>query len=217
MATKIDWCDEVYNPVWGCKNNCPYCYARKINDRFKKIENWNNPEWIESNFLKEFPKKPKRIFVNSMSDISFWKPEWMVKVLGKIYDNPQHMFMFLTKDPSVYSRYEFSYFTPNVWLGVTISKENFLENIPLSFMFESDSPVFFSLEPLSGKIDFEYYPKPDWLIVGAESGNRKNKIIPQPEWIESLIDIEIPLFMKDNLNPYWSGKFRQELPGFELT
>ena len=106
--TKIDWSNYVWNPVWGCLNNCKYCYARKLARRFwKKIyekeweyldkqdllenntqliileENLKNyrPIFLESNFNKSFPKKPARIFVNSMSEIYYWKKEWMEAVL----------------------------------------------------------------------------------------------------------------------------------------
>ena len=69
--TKIDWCDYTWNPVWGCLNKYEYCYARKINNRFKKINPDFKPEWIESNFNVALPKKESRIFVNSMSDICY--------------------------------------------------------------------------------------------------------------------------------------------------
>ena len=95
--TKIDWCDETYNYVIGCKNNCPYCYAKKMNTRFKWIKNFNEPEWREQMFQRKFPKKPSRIYLNSMSDIAFWKIDWIGKTLDKIMDYPQHRFLFLTK------------------------------------------------------------------------------------------------------------------------
>ena len=48
-------------------------------------------------------------------------------------------------------------------------------------------------------------PRWNWLVVGTETGNRKNKIIPKEEWIEDIIDncklYDIPLFMKDSLIP----------------
>ena len=108
--TNIEWVKNldgskgyVFNPVWGCLNSCPYCYARKMAKRFAfKIANkeiryrmqiielpkegnelllirnrlyqdliFFLPTWIESNFNKSFPKKPSRIFVNSMSDIEY--------------------------------------------------------------------------------------------------------------------------------------------------
>ena len=45
--TKIDWCDCTLNSVIGCKNGCEYCYARKINDRFHFVDNWNEPKFFE--------------------------------------------------------------------------------------------------------------------------------------------------------------------------
>jgi DNA repair photolyase len=70
--TKIDWCTHVWNPVWGCENNCPYCYARKISKRFAyKMGNREvkylaediddtllNPifrELMENDFVQEYP------------------------------------------------------------------------------------------------------------------------------------------------------------------
>lgn len=139
LKTKIDWCDYTWNPVWGCLMGCPYCYARKISKRFvkkiieKEMNFLNNycefcgfdyfsklqkfePTFIWSNFQKEFPKKNSMIFVNSMSDISFWEDEWMNKVLWKIKEYSQHIFMFLTKDTSIYADYDFP---ENCWLGYT--------------------------------------------------------------------------------------------------
>lgn len=55
-----------------------------------------------------------------------------------------------------------------------------------------------------------------WIIVGAETGNRKDKIEPKAEWIEQVIKQadhwHLPIFMKDNLKPYWHGELRQEFP-----
>ena len=44
--TKIDWCDCTLNPVKGCPNGCKYCYARKLNDRFHFVKDWNKPEFF---------------------------------------------------------------------------------------------------------------------------------------------------------------------------
>ena len=119
IKESISWADFTWNPVIGCKNNCPYCYARKMNARFHFVENWNKPVWLESNFNKILPKKPNRIFVNSMSDIDYWEPEWMEKVLNKIKENPQHQFLFLTKNNYLYDDYTFP---ENCYLGITITK-----------------------------------------------------------------------------------------------
>ncbi|HPS31051.1 MAG TPA: DUF5131 family protein, partial [bacterium] len=63
--TKIEWCDWTWNPVWGCLNNCPYCYARSIAKRFgKQICGRDDfqPTWIEKNFQKPIPKNATHIF-----------------------------------------------------------------------------------------------------------------------------------------------------------
>ena len=78
---------------------------------------------------------------------------------------------------------------------------------------------FASFEPLHSGIDGGIYRvirNLDWLIIGAETGNRQAKIIPQKQWIEQVIKQadhwHFPIFMKDNLKPYWYGELRQEFP-----
>lgn len=249
--SKIEWCDATWNPVWGCKTNCPYCYAKKIAARFfKKIalrevsyrfnKGWHlsdphgfdcndnkeniykelsnfKPTWLESNFNKSFPKKPKRIFVNSMSDIAYWNPEWIEKVLDKIHDNFHHTFIFLTKFPEIYTNI---FFPKNCWLGITVTKNDTLKLHDFYFPFHSikhhknKNKTFLSIEPIQGKIDIKniHTGRTDWIIIGAETGNRKNKITPEPEWIESFRDLDIPIFMKNNLRPIIGDNLKQEFP-----
>jgi len=219
--SKIEWCDMTWNPVWGCKNNCPYCYARKIAKRFGTTPEMRNFEltWMEKNYTKRFPAKPKRIFVNSMSDIYFWEHGWVERVFERIVDYPQHVFMFLTKFPESYGIWSQLIFPENCWLGITCTTFERLVEVVLDMNHIARGNTFFiSAEPLQNDIGNEIgrvgiRENFDWLIVGAETGNRKGKTIPQREWIEELVDIDIPLFMKDNLRPYWDGKFRQEWPG----
>ena len=200
--TNIDWVDYVWNSVWGCLNKCPYCYARNIAKRFgdqiaekdavyhylhknktmdsdvtikkgNEIKDFK-PTWIESNFVKEFPKKPSKIFVNSMSDISYWKPEWVYRVIDKIKLHPDHKFLFLTKTPEVY----FNYTWPdNCWLGVTATNEK-------DFIYAQDyahllKNCFVSIEPLQEFIHlrqiFDVINGFKWVILGAETGKRKNE------------------------------------------
>lgn len=237
--SKIEWCDITWNPVWGCRTGCEYCYARKFAKRFKKTMakkemkylQKNNPflydeicrfcdsfwpVWLESNFQRKFPKKPRRIFVNSMSDIQWWELEWMHKVLYKIMEYPQHEFIFLTKYPDIYSSYIFS---KNCWLGNTFTnyKNYKFPSLDLNFL----GKVFLNIEPLLFPVDIGKLDKAhlyDWMILGAETGNRKGKVVPSIHWIE---DIElycykhkIPLFMKDNLNkdPNFYGDLIRQFP-----
>ena len=212
QKTKIDWCDFSWNPVWGCNNNCSYCYARKMAYRFGDKD--FKPTWKEKNFQKPMPKKPSRIFVNSMSDIAFWENEWLEKVLRRIKDFPQHSFLFLTKRPDIYMFIE-DEAPKNCWFGTTITKNGFPE-IPLS----TSHINFISIEPILESINLgaRHIPeKPlDWIICGAETGNRKDKIIPKKYWIMYLVGYakyhNIPIFMKENLRYVWGDNLIQEFP-----
>ena len=144
MKNKIGWCNTTWNPVWGCRNHCEYCYARAIAKRFWKQRyndefnfyymahpNWVwtgdylsglkdfKPTWLEAQFQKKFPKKPQRIFVGSMSEIYHWDEEWIERVIEKVKQYPQHTFIFLTKHMEVYASWVWP---KNCILGVTITK-----------------------------------------------------------------------------------------------
>ena len=234
--TKIDWCDHVFNPVWGCRHTCPYCYARtfarrfgkqKANQEMKHIESpgWTlellsslaghlqafQPTFLWSNFNRAFPRKPSRIFVNSMSDIAFWKPDWMHMVLRKIRRHPEHTFLFLTKDPRSYENLSFP---KNCWLGVTITTQAEMDALG-AYLFgcswEKDANLFLSIEPILEPITLTI--EPDWLILGAETGNRKEKVIPDPDWIHPLVfDSGVPVFMKSSLQELWQMPLIQRFP-----
>lgn len=233
MSTKIDWTDDVWNPAWGCLNDCPYCYARKFARRFAiqvvETKNYSDvgwsqnreqyellkkfkPVWIESNFQKKFTKKPQRIFVNSMSGIAFWRAQWMVKVLHKIDLYPLHTFQFLTKRPETYLEYNFS---PNCWLGITITRTDQFKEVPWA-LWGNENLKFVSLEPLQERItELRYLNDYKWVIIGAETGNRKGKIKVKPKWISEILSYcarnKIPVFMKNNLRDIWSDLI-QEFP-----
>ena len=71
---------------------------------------------------------------------------------------------------------------------------------------------FLSIEPIAEKIDPSIVDTTpiDWVILGAETGNRAGRVIPPADWIEPWLQLEIPLFMKDNLP--WDGPRRREYP-----
>lgn len=86
--TKIDWCDCTVNPVVGCERGCGYCYARKLNNRFGFIKDWSKPQFFPER-LKQFDsKKPKSIFINSMSDIAYWETKWVIALFRAMIKNP---------------------------------------------------------------------------------------------------------------------------------
>ena len=200
--TKIETCDYTFNPVIGCKNNCSYCYAKRINDRFKFIKNWNNPEWKEKSFNKKFPNKPQRIFVGSMSEIYHWEKRWVRDTLNKVLEYPQHTFQFLTKFSDIYSQW---YFHPNCWLGVTITQEkDFSKGISYDFIC-SKNITFLSIEPILEQIDPNLFSELNinWVILGSESGKSKGKVIPKLDWITDIVEYcrnnKIPVYLKDSI------------------
>ena len=244
---KIGWCDMTFNPVWGCRNNCEYCYARRTAKRFYNViadkeyeyreciinvKKINQGEFanrlrhfvttfIYSQFIKKLPKKPQRIFVGSMSEIYYWKPEWIEMVIEKVRQYPQHTFMFLTKFPEVYRMYAFP---KNCWLGVTITKEadtnseHFKKFRTQYIVFlldinnaksNIDHKRFISFEPLLENIDLDFLRSSsiDWVIIGAETGNRKGKVIPKLDWVLYIVRYcehhKIPVYVKDNLSKYY--------------
>lgn len=202
--TKIDWCDYTWNPVWGCRNSCPYCYARATANR------WGisfEPHWRERNFNRSMPRQPARIFVNSMSDIAFWTPEWWYRVLGRIDNNPQHTFLFLTKQPEVY----YNLALPrNCWLGVTLTGPGDLDQY-VDALKSRGNLVFWSYEPMLEKMDPDIIEAvADWVILAAESGNRQGRVIPPASWIEPWLRAKVPVYMKHNLP--WGGPWRKEFP-----
>lgn len=217
QRTQIDWCDYSWNPVWGCRNSCPYCYARKIAKRWgKRVCGRTDfvPTWVESNFQKAFPRKPARIFVNSMSDCAFWEAKWWTRVLRKIQDYPQHTFLFLTKLPGVYLQ-RADPFSSRCWLGVTV--ESGLDLMRhLSFLGSSVMPpevkTFISFEPLVGPVSLGVMQwwLVDWIIIGAETGNRKGRVEVKREWVTELVKIGTPVFMKESLRELMGDDFLQE-------
>ena len=208
--TKIEWCTKSLNPVVGCTFNCSYCYARKLNDRFKWIDNWNEPKFYPERLRQLSMKKPQNIFMNSMSDIADWEEEWINEVYEAIKNNSQHNYLFLTKRMyDIYygaDRFSDLFDMANVWLGLTVTKNVDLgDDLETLISFKNlDCKVFLSIEPIHEKIDYHDFKGVDWIIVGAETGKRKGKIVPHSIWVDNLENANlfegIPLFYKESMN-----------------
>lgn len=147
-------------------------------------------------------KTPSTIFVCSMADLfgDFIPDEWVFEVFKACAEYPQHRYMFLTKNPRRYEDLMAAGKLPkseNMWYGTTIttSKDNYFH----SGKYNS----FLSIEPIQGPIHPFYYDV-KWVIVGQETGNRKERITAKPEWINDIYIVchqnGIPVFMKDNLS-----------------
>jgi protein gp37 len=212
--TRIDYVDETWNSVWGCTGSCPYCYARGIARRFgKRVCGRNDfvPTWVEKNFRKPFPRKPSRIFVNSMSDLADWNAIWQAKVAHRIFLNPQHRFLFLSKRP-----WDVEWAPlPNAMLGYSVTCQKNWNDLLLR---GPGHVTFLSIEPILEPITLSARWLPKWIIVGSETGNRKGRIIPKVAWIDDIYwfarENKIPIFFKKSLRHYWPqrGYFPQEYP-----
>ena len=163
--------------------------------------------------VKKKNKGKPEIQSSSMSDIAFWKPDWMHMVLQKIRQHPEHIFLFLTKDPKAYEKLDFP---ENCWLGITITRQAEMDELEDYLTCEADVSwsvkrnVFLSIEPILEPVTPTIMP--DWLIIGAETGNRKEKIVPELEWIQNLVFFGIPVFMKGSLQELWQMPLIQQFP-----
>lgn len=166
-------------------------------------------------------KKSKTIFVCSMADLfGEWVPEeWIRQVLDACKQAPQHRYLFLTKNPTRYTQLAFDGQLPkksNFWYGHTITNQrNALISVPDGYN------SFISAEPLLGPLagGWGYAPfllRVNWTIIGAETGNRKGKVIPEKSWIDDIVatcrETQIPIFMKESLRSLMGEDFKQEYP-----
>ena len=243
--TKIDWATMTWNPVTGCLRGCPYCYAEKIAKRFGQdavLEKGNVWLVLDEPYYygrvlptrSPFPvgfqptfhryrldepakiKQPQNVFVCSMADLfgDWVYDEWIEKVFEACNKAPQHRYLFLTKNPQRLidlNRQDELPLTKNFWYGTTITRDG--------QFFAGDRNTFLSIEPIMGefgKCENITNKLIQWVIVGAETGNRKGKVIPKREWIEEIVENcrkrNIPVFLKNSLRDIWGESLIQEYP-----
>ncbi|MCK9470712.1 MAG: phage Gp37/Gp68 family protein [Bacilli bacterium] len=178
--------------------------------------------------------KGVNIFVCSMADLfGEWVPsEWIRQVFETCVEAPQHRYLFLTKNPGRYIKVDsIARNLSNVWLGTTVTNED--DRYKAWYLLANTSKntnKFLSIEPLLGEFDLDKYELLlkdyrnkatlgnylDWVIVGAETGNRKDKVIPKKEWIMAIKEqckaSGVPLFMKESLRKLMGEDFIQEYP-----
>ncbi len=163
-------------------------------------------------------KMGNNIFVGAMADVfGAWVPDsWIRDILAVCVAKSQHNYLFLTKNPERYERLDSTGILPtnkNLWYGSTLTR-------PEDRCFISNAHnTFWSIEPIHAP--FKIWEKdehsPDWIIIGAETGRRKDRIIPKREWIEDIVEwcdkAGIPVFMKDSLiSIVGEENMRRDLP-----
>lgn len=240
--TKIEWCDATWNPLRGCtavSPGCVNCYAATVAARFSGpgqaydglakfvdgVAKWTGKIRVVERTIRQ-PlkwKRPRRIFVNSMSDLFHESvpTEVIATLLGVMACAPQHQFLVLTKRPRR-MRDVIATLTldgcltsastlaaapdnpewppPNVWLGVSVEDQQRAdERIPI--LQSTPAAVRFLLcEPLLGPLDLPLDGEAGihWVIVGGESGPHARPM--HPEWARGVArqcrEACVPFFFK---------------------
>lgn len=211
--SKIEWTDASWNPVTGCTKispGCDHCYAETIANRFAGTPSYPDgfavtlrPDRLD---LPLRWKRPRRVFVNSMSDL--FHPgvpdEYIARVFAVMAQAPQHTFQVLTKRharmrsllssirfkeqvQAIPDQWPSSWPLQNVWLGLSVENQQWAD-IRIPALMKTPAAVrFLSCEPLLGPVSLsDWLCCVDWVIVGGESGAHARPM--QLDWAMSLRD-----------------------------
>lgn len=163
--------------------------------------------------------KPRTIFVCSMADLfGKWVPDsWIEEVFAACEKAPQHRYLFLTKNPQRYGELAKAGKLPqrdNMWYGSTLDNMR-AKRYPGRLL----DNTFVSIEPLTEYMDVGLgsFGGDKWVVIGAETGNRKEKVTPQKEWVDRICEAaditHMAVFMKDSLIPIVGAEnMRREFP-----
>jgi protein gp37 len=215
MATNsdIEWTDATWNPVTGCTKispGCKHCYAERLAKRLRAMGQANYRNGFEVTLqpqMLELPlhwKSPKRIFVNSMSDLFHDKvpTEYIKRVFDVMRRADWHQYQVLTKrSKRVRDLSPELHWAPQIWMGVSVENEKYTPRI--DDLRKTGAHVkFLSLEPLLGPLKKLNLRGIDWAIVGGESGPGARAV--DPEWVLDLrnqcLKAGVPFFFKQ-----WGG------------
>jgi protein gp37 len=226
-TTAIEWTNATWNPVTGCTKisaGCDNCYAERFSERFRGVEGHPFEHGFDLTLRPERLdqplrwREPRRIFVNSMSDL-FHKTvpeEFVSRVCDTMECAHWHSFQVLTKRSSVMRnflrrRYAGATVPSHIWFGVSV--EDGSKKSRIRHLQETPARVrFLSVEPLIGPMGKLNLDGIDWVIIGGESGPHARPM--KPDWVREVrdqcIDSGVALFFKQ-----WGG-FRPKSGGREL-
>ena len=218
QASTIEWTDATWNPVRGCTKispGCKHCYAETFAERFRGVPGHPYEQGFDLRLVEEkldepiLWKKPKMIFVNSMSDLfhNDVPDSYILKVADVMRRAQWHTYQVLTKRADRLARLlkthlEEHALLSHIWWGGSVEdarhglpRIDLLRNTPAQVRFLSIEPL---LEDL-GRIDLRGI---HWAIVGGESGPGARPI--ETEWVISIQKqcekAGVPFFFKQ-----WGG------------
>ena len=195
--TAIEWTDATWNHASGCTKvspGCQHCYAERFAERFRGVPGHPYEQGFD---LKLWPnrlpqplqwRKPRRIFVNSMSDLfhNDIPDDFIQRVFDVMVRADWHVFQILTKRSSRLAALGPSLPWPNhIWIGVSIETDRYshraddLRAVPAAMRFVS-------AEPLLGPLPSLNLDGIHWLISGGESGPHHRPC--DPDWVRDLRD-----------------------------
>lgn len=201
-TSEIEWTEATWNPTTGCTKispGCKNCYAEKLSKRLKAMgvkKYRNNFQFTEQPNDLELPftwKKPKKIFVNSMSDLFHEnaRMEYIASCFHTMIQANWHVYQVLTKRSHImvqFSKLFENYFgdkiPPHVWMGVSVENEDYKWRIDDLRKVKCNTR-FLSIEPLLGPVEELNLKKIDWVIIGGESGHGFRTV--KKEWILDII------------------------------
>lgn len=213
IKSKIEWTEATWNPVTGCNKispGCDNCYAERIAERFRGTPGY--PEGFDvtvhpSRFAQPLSwKRPRHIFVNSMSDLFHKEIEDTVRIqiFDVMFRAHWHQFQVLTKRSSLMRDFiNVCYPDPakplqsNIWLGVSVESAQQLSRIE-HLRSTNCSVRFLSIEPLLGSLGKIDLTGIHWVIVGGESGPGARPM--HPDWVREIrqqcLSQDVPFFFK---------------------
>ncbi len=222
--TSIEWTTMTWNPITGCtktSQGCKNCYAERMAKRLQAmgmLRYRNGFEVTLHSDLISLPftwKRPRLIFVNSMSDLFHQNVplEFIQQVFETMAICGHHIFQVLTKRSQRLTEIAHRLpWSPNIWMGVTVENRRamrrveHLQQVPAAIRF-------ISCEPLLEQIDNLPLKDIHWTIVGGESGPKARPM--QPAWVKSLLqqcrEARVPFFFKQ-----WGGT-RKKVRGRKLN
>ncbi len=201
LNTEIEWTNATWNPVTGCTKisaGCDNCYAERFAERFRGVPGHPFETGFDLTLRSERLtqplawRKPRMIFVNSMSDL--FHKHVPYRFVDRVFDTMeyahQHIFQVLTKRSSrmrsyVNARYGDGLSPPHIWLGVSV--EDGSKKSRIRHLADTKTQVrFLSLEPLIGPIGKLDLAGIHWVIAGGESGPRARPM--HIEWAREIRD-----------------------------
>ncbi len=225
--TAIEWTNATWNPVTGCTKispGCDNCYAERFAERFRGVKGHPFENGFDLTLKPERLdqplkwRRPRMIFVNSMSDLFHKKvpKDFIDRVFDTMERADWHVFQVLTQRSSLMRRYVNARYPDDgapahIWLGTSVEDGTKLSRV--RHLRETAAKVrFLSVEPLIGPIKTLDLTGIHWVIVGGESGPHARPM--QLEWASTVrdlcIDAGVPFFFKQ-----WGG-FRPKSGGRTL-